>query len=413
MLFTSGGLYRFGATNSGAITASNLSNVYQSNIGCSKIKPVIVGGRVVYVTSSYKEVRDIAYNYASDSLEGFDLSFYVPHLMRDSKMKSLGYQHYPYRVLWFINENKELFGLTYSLDQKIFGWHRHSSQCDFENLIVLPQDNIDVMYCITKFDGIYSLCKLMPDIFETSDIVNTHYLDAYITYDGITPHESTVYSVTAGIVGSTVVFTKTSGEDFVTADLGKRIITQAGKILEITVINSVDSVDCEVIETDDGLIESDTGYEISVNTYDVTYESKDIAVMSVGNYLGEFESSSSGIITLTYFYSKLVMGLKYDSELITNDLNIPKQNITFNYKNITSLDLKMEKSSLFKVGQYENNLVYSYYDIPPALSDDEANIHNIKISTGWSKTCNVSIKREVPLPLNISCIDFNFVGGGK
>lgn len=406
LLLTSGGAYKFGASSDGNITPTNLSLKKQYNYGCSKLRPLVIGNRIVYITTSLKEVRDMAYEYTTDSFNGNELSFYVPELISESVIIDLCYQHYPNKCIWFIREDGMMLGLTYSVDNKVTAWHRHTTNGLFKSCATVKDNYKDILYVIVERNGNMVLERLLPDIFESNSVFDCFYLDSAVAYDGNKTSTITLSALT----GNDITVTSTDN-DFSSGDVGKAIFIRPVGYAEITSYVDQKEVVVNIISDFDSLTYSDwylTSDTVSGLDHLVGYT---VDIYADGNYLGR-QLLENNSLTLGSQYGFILVGLQYISELQTTDLNIPNSPILFKNKLVNSIQAKTTKSRQFKVGVYENNLTYIYYDVAPDYLKELDVIQKLNISSRWNQPANISIIRDAPVPLNINCLEYGFSIGG-
>ena len=128
---------------------SPVSNM-QSYYGSSKIKPVISGSMVLFVQSGGNIVRDLGYNYLSDSYDGEELTLFSNHLFEGKKIIDMSYSKEPYRILWCVMDDGTINALTYNPKQKISAWHKHTTKGSFESVSVVRENNEDIAYFVIK-----------------------------------------------------------------------------------------------------------------------------------------------------------------------------------------------------------------------------------------------------------------------
>ncbi|MBR3605577.1 MAG: hypothetical protein IKL52_06080, partial [Candidatus Gastranaerophilales bacterium] len=99
----------------------------QSYYGSSKIKPIVSGSMVLFVQSGGSIVRDLGYNYLSDSYDGEELTLLANHLFEGKQVVDMNYSKEPYRIVWCVMSDGSLNGLTYNPKQKVSAWHTHQT----------------------------------------------------------------------------------------------------------------------------------------------------------------------------------------------------------------------------------------------------------------------------------------------
>lgn len=130
-------------------TPSPICNM-QSYYGAAKIKPVISGSMVLFVQSGGNIVRDLGYNYLSNSYDGEELTLFANHLFEGKKIVDMAYSKEPYRILWCVMNDGELNGLTYNPKQKICAWHRHTTLGKFKSVTTIREEGEDIAYFVIE-----------------------------------------------------------------------------------------------------------------------------------------------------------------------------------------------------------------------------------------------------------------------
>lgn len=123
---------------------SNLQSYY----GSSKIKPIVSGSMVLFVQSGGSIIRDLGYNYLSDSYDGEELTLLANHIFEGKQVVDMAYSKEPYRIVWCVMNDGSLNGLTYNPKQKVSAWHTHQTQGKFESVAVIRENNEDIAYFV-------------------------------------------------------------------------------------------------------------------------------------------------------------------------------------------------------------------------------------------------------------------------
>lgn len=122
----------------------------QSYYGSSKIKPVVSGSMVVFVQLGGSIVRDLGYNYLSDSYDGQELTILANHLFEGKQIVDMAYSKEPNRIIWCVMSDGSVNALTYNPSQKISAWHTHITKGEFESVATIREGNEDVVYFTVK-----------------------------------------------------------------------------------------------------------------------------------------------------------------------------------------------------------------------------------------------------------------------
>ncbi len=120
------------------VTPTKCSPKVQTSRGSSDVTPLVIGGRIVYVQKRGEVVRDMGYNFESDSYDGLDLTLLAKHLTRDNEIIDSTYMQDPDSRLYFVCENGSMACLAYVIDQKVYAWShlvtngKYLAVCDIE-----------------------------------------------------------------------------------------------------------------------------------------------------------------------------------------------------------------------------------------------------------------------------------------
>lgn len=187
IMLTSGAEWKcFPGTNNDAITPANCYTKPQSYNGCSDVQPLIANSSILYVQEKGSFVRDIQYDFASDSYTGTDRSVWADHLFIGHQIVEWAYAQAPFCIIWAVREDGMLLGLTYMKEQNVFAWHRHDSDGLFESVAVISEDNEDIAYFIVN-RTIGGQTKRYVERMHSrlfSSVADAWFLDCALEYQG-------------------------------------------------------------------------------------------------------------------------------------------------------------------------------------------------------------------------------------
>ena len=122
----------------------------QSSYGSSHVQPVVSGSMVIFVEAGGGVIRELGYDYLSDSYDGDELSLYASHLFEGKEIIYIAYAKAPYRIVFVVFDDGSLATLTYNKKQKLCGWGRQETQGSFESVAVIREGKEDVAYFVIK-----------------------------------------------------------------------------------------------------------------------------------------------------------------------------------------------------------------------------------------------------------------------
>lgn len=147
---TAGGEFRVGADGDGPITPSTVSIKPQGYSGASNVQPIVTAGSLLYVQAQGSRIRELGYNWESNSYRTLDVSIMAPHRFNGYEVTQIAYTRAPDQIMWAVRNDGTLLGLTYVPDQQVFGWHAHDTDGAVESVCVVAEGNEDVMYVVAR-----------------------------------------------------------------------------------------------------------------------------------------------------------------------------------------------------------------------------------------------------------------------
>ena len=158
----------------------------QSFYGCSHVMPIVSGRMILFVQASGSVLRNLGYEYVSDSYDGTELTLLASHLFKGKQIIDMAYAKEPNRLVWCVMSDGKLNGLTYNPKQDIYGWHRHETDGEFESVAVIRENFEDVPYFVIKRE-INGQTKRYVErmssriVFKSTDSI---FLDSALKYEG-------------------------------------------------------------------------------------------------------------------------------------------------------------------------------------------------------------------------------------
>lgn len=132
-----------------AIGPTNITAHRQSRWGSNQAIPaIVVGDALVFVQRQGFSMRQMLYSVVTNKYMSQDLTALSDEILNGGAIQ-LAYQKQGSKngFVWATTANGELVGMTYELDQEIFGWHRHYTglgiDTGFESVTVIPGTGTD------------------------------------------------------------------------------------------------------------------------------------------------------------------------------------------------------------------------------------------------------------------------------
>jgi len=342
------------------MTPNSLAADQDTYVGVSAdVRPVVVGGSVIYVQTRGSIVRELSFVQSVDGLYqlgGKDMTVFATHLFEGKSIVAADFQQVPDSIVWCVRDDGVLLGLTYIPDQDVWGWHRHETWTNaamgtIEDVCVVPEVEEDGVYVIVARSINGSTVRYIERL--ASRVIKTFNADAFYVDAGLSYH---------GVPAGTF-----SGLDHL-----------EGQVVAVVA---------------DGLV-----------VYD-------------GNPAGSSAASftvTGGKITLPSLAIDVHIGLaiRYP-DLETLAIDIQGTNVRDKQKTVKSVSLLLDESSRsFWAGPDEDSLTQFKPEAWQSSQNQDTGLFELRIATTWGPNGNILIRQTDPLPINIIGILPNAEVGG-
>lgn len=184
---TSGGEFVVsGSSLNDAITPTNVRIVPQTTYGSKDIQPFKIGGSVLFVQRAGKKIRELTYQFESDSYVAPNMTLLAEHITQKG-IADMSYQQEPDQILWCPDMEGNLLGMTYERLEDVVGWHRHNVGGVVESVAAIPHwdRDQDVLWMVVKrtIDGNDVRYIEYMEKYFTDD--RSFYMDSGLTYSGV------------------------------------------------------------------------------------------------------------------------------------------------------------------------------------------------------------------------------------
>lgn len=170
----------YGEGEGGTITPTSINMRQQGWVGASYVQPVVIGNVIIYLQARGSIVRELTVGNPTKGLSGQDLSIYASHMFQGYTISRIAFAANPNNIAWFVRSDGVLLGLTYIPEQDVWGWHRHTTDGEIEDVCVLPIGNEDVVFVIVNRENGRFIERMMPRAFGE----DAFYVDSGITASG-------------------------------------------------------------------------------------------------------------------------------------------------------------------------------------------------------------------------------------
>ncbi len=417
VLLTSGGEWIVTGGEQDVLTPATIAARIQGYRGSSQVPPIVIGNTALYLQDKGQTVRDLGYEFASDSYTGNDLTILSSHLVVGHQIQEWAYQQVPFSVVWSVRDDGMLLGMTYMREQQVVGWHPHDTDGFVESVCSISENDEDAVYVAVR-RVVNGVTKRYVERFATRtifDIKDAFFVDAGLTYDGRNTGTRTMTLTSSGTwtFNGGATFTLTSSTSyFVVGDIGSEIhlTDDDGRIIRLTITARTSGTIVTVTANRDIPAElrntATTAWAHARKVFSgVSHlEAKTLNVLTDGHVHPQV-TVASGAFTLDYCATVVHAGLPIESDFETLDLSIPGgETLRDKQKNIPAVRLLLEESRGLFAGKDADNLLEfkqrssENYDDPIELLTGLA---EIRIISNWNTGGRIFVRQSDPLPLAI------------
>lgn len=425
-VMTSGSEWTIGTGQDGLLTPDTVSIDPQGYRGSSKIPPIIVGNTALYIQEKGKTIRELAFEFTSDTYTGQDVTQLASHLFANYTLQEWCYQQVPFQVVWSVRSDGALLGLTYLKEQQVIGWHRHDTDGEFESVACISEGGEDVLYAVIKrtINGAAKryVERMNTRLFATPQ--DAFFVDSGLTYDGRNTGATTM-TISGGTTWGYQVDTFTltaSGATFVAGDVGAEIHFPVGdQVIRLTILTYASATQVTASANRDipvalrAAATATWSFARKVFSGLSHLEAKLCNVLADGNVHPQV-MVAAGTATLQYAAAVVHVGLPITADIETLSISVPNAETGLDKKKlIHNLHLVVEETRGLLAGPDENNLLEfkqratENYDAP---TGNTTGIFEGRIKANWKKAGSVLIRQSDPLPATILAVIPEVTSGG-
>jgi len=185
LIGTSGAEWTLGGSSDEPLTPSNVKAEQHSTYGSADLQAVLAGESVLFFQRGTKKMRELAYNWESDSYVAPDMTILVPEITGDG-ITDMAFQQIPNSTLWCVKDNGDIATFVYERKELITSWSEIITDDDFESIAVITGDPEDEVWVSVK-RTIGGSDKRYIEYFSVrdfgTDIDDAFYVDSGVTYD--------------------------------------------------------------------------------------------------------------------------------------------------------------------------------------------------------------------------------------
>lgn len=409
-----------GGSSQSAITPASIVAQAQTYNGTADVEPITSNADILYVQARGTVVRDLAYDFYKNIYVGTDISVLSNHLFTGFSIVQWAYAEEPFKLVWTVRSDGKMLALTYLKEQEVYGWSEHDTYGQFKSVASVQEDTTNAVYLVVKRQlGANNYLQYIERYAERSFPYGSE--DAWCLDCAL---QNTLTYPAAGLTASAITGSVTFSADaavFAVGDVGK-VIRVGGGIATITaftdqmhLVGTITQSIEDIIPNSDLVLDgepvpapADSG-DWSLTTPITAVSGLDhlngqsVVALGDGNVFPA-QTVVDGAITLSQACSKIIVGLPFQAQLQTLDLDTGEPTIQGKRKKISALTVRVTDARGLAMGstfdtlkEYKQRRYEAMGTAIPLQTGDQ----RIVMDPSWNVEGRMCIEQNYPLPATV------------
>ena len=418
LVWTSGAVWKaWAGAQADVMTPANCAVKPQSYEGISEIPPIGTESSAVYVTASGKKVRDVAYEFASDSFQGRNVSILAGHLFEGKTIEEWAYARDPDGVIWCVRSDGVLLAFTYLKEHDVYAWSRHVTDGFVESVACIQEGSESILYLSVRRTVNGQTVRYVERMASRyfPDVYSAWCVDSGASYNGWNGDASKFLSISGATydAGDTIALTATGHAPFTAGSVGAKYILRSGQN-QVTVTVSAYTDSTHVSATLDTAPHT-TLQAVSVSDWALAtmtlgdlwhLEGREVAILADGS-VQPAATVADGSITLVRACGRVVAGLAYTCDLETLNIEAGQPTMQGRQKAVGEVVLRVKDTRGLSAGPTSDRLVDikerlgENFGFPTLLATGD---ERVLIDPSWNTQGRVFVRQANPLPATVVAI---------
>lgn len=419
IVFTTGGGFLIsGGNQNAAITPSDIVAFPQASSGANDLPPLVVNYDVLYCQNRGFVVRDLAFNFYVQSYTGTDRSVLASHLFLGRLGVSWTYAEEPFRQILVVRDDGVMLSFTYVPEQEVFAWTHYDTNGLYRSVASIPEGQENAVYQVVqrfvRGQFVYYIERIASRVFARLE--DAWFTDAALKLGEISPAANLLLSSASG----DGVTCHASSAVFSLANVGDILWDKTSGQALVTAYTSSTQVTLSVLQPFPTFPNDPDNTPLPISSGDWTLDTPVTQVSGLDHLEGKIVTGLSdgvpiipvrvvnGSITLPVPATKVIVGLGFQSQLQTLQIDLGEPTVQGKRKNIPAVTLRVDKTLGLKAGptfdstgartMVELKDLQVPYSPPVAMYSGDA---RVLIPSWWNKPGQICIQQDAPLPASV------------
>ena len=418
LVWTSGAVWKaWAGAQADVMTPANCAVKPQSYEGVSDVPPIGTESSALYVTTSGKKVRDVAYEFTSDSFQGRNLSILAGHLFEGLTIEEWAYARDPDGIVWCVRSDGVLLGFTYLKEHDVYAWSRHVTDGTVESVATVQEGNESILYLAVKRTAGGQTVRYVERMASRyfPDVYSAWCVDSGVSYDGWNTDTARTLALSGATwkAGESVTVTAAGHTPFSAASVGAKYILRSGQN-QVTVTLTAYTDASHVSATLDTAPHASlravalSDWALATETLDGLWhlEGREVAILADWS-VQPAATVADGQVTLPRASGRVVAGLPFTCDLETLNIEAGQPTLQGRQKVINEVTLRVKDTRGLSAGPTSDRLVdikertTEQPGYPTMLTTGD---ERVLVDPSWNTQGRVFVRQANPLPATVVAI---------
>lgn len=418
LVWTSGAVWKaWAGAQADVMTPANCAVKPQSYEGISELPPIGTESSAVYVTASGKKVRDVAYEFASDSFQGRNVSILAGHLFEADGIEEWAYARDPSGIVWCVRADGVLLAFTYLKEHDVYAWSRHETDGYVESVATVQEGDESIVYLSVRRTVNGQTVRYVERMASRyfPDVQSSWCVDSGARYDGWNDDVSKLLNISGASynAGDTVTMAATGHSPFTSGSVGAKYILRSGQN-QVTVTVTAHTDSTHVSATLDTAPHTSlqatalSDWALATLTLGRLWhlEGREVAILGDGS-VQPTATVTDGSVTLPRACGRVVAGLSFTCDLETLNIEAGQPTLQGRQKVINEVVLRVKDTRGLSAGPTSGRLVDikerqgETFGYPTMLATGD---ERVLIDPSWNSQGRVFVRQSNPLPATLVAI---------
>jgi hypothetical protein len=418
LVWTSGAVWKaWAGAQADVMTPANCAVKPQSYEGIAEIPPIATESAALYVTASAKKVRDVAYDFGSDSWAGRNVSILAGHLFEAHGLEEWAYARDPHGVVWCVRSDGMLLAFTHLKEHDVYAWSRHVTDGQVESVAAVQEADETVLYLSVRRTVGDETRRFVERMASRGfkDVRAAWCVDSGIRHDGWNREAGRTLAIAGAAygAGAGVTLMATGHEPFSGASVGASYILRNGQNqVTVTVVSYIDASHAGAtldIAPHASLEDRPTeDWALASRALGGLWhlEGRELAVLADGSVQPN-ATVTNGTISLPRASGSILAGLPYVCDLETLNLEAGPPTLQGRQKVVNEVVLRVKDTRGLSAGPNPGRLVEfkertgEQPGYPTLLTTGD---ERVLIDPDWNAAGRVFVRQAHPLPATLLAI---------